>query len=94
MGRSCQIPVLNCAGDTRALLVTTEPDGVLKVRQLSDDHTLNDRVEQARLTALGLDVEKLRTAKLIGNSSCTRCIGDYHVKGGYRDIDYLRYSWN
>lgn len=68
----------------------TGQDGVLTVMQLSDDHTLDNPQEQCRLSALGLDVEKLKTAKKIGNSSCTRCIGDYHVKGGYRDIDYLR----
>ncbi|KAL8600895.1 hypothetical protein ACOMHN_045032 [Nucella lapillus] len=79
----------NCPGDTRALLVKTGPDGVLTVTQLSNDHTLDDPVEQERLSGLGLDVEKLHTAKKMGNSTCTRCIGDYHVKGGYRDIDYL-----
>ena len=83
-----------CSGDTRALLVKTGQDGVLTVTQLSDDHTLDDPQEQRRLSALGLDVEKLKTAQKIGNSSCTRCIGDYHVKGGYRDIDYLRYIWS
>ncbi|XP_076459304.1 TGF-beta-activated kinase 1 and MAP3K7-binding protein 1-like isoform X2 [Babylonia areolata] len=76
-------------GDTRALLVKTGQDGVLTVMQLSNDHTLDDPMEHERLSGLGLDVEKLRTAKKIGNSTCTRCIGDYHVKGGYRDIDYL-----
>lgn len=76
-------------GDTRALLVSSGTDGVLQVEQLSNDHTLDDPLEQDRLLRLGLDVEKLRTAQKIGNSTCTRCIGDYHVKGGYRDIDYL-----
>ncbi|KAK7111479.1 TGF-beta-activated kinase 1 and MAP3K7-binding protein 1-like [Littorina saxatilis] len=76
-------------GDSRALLVKTAQDGVLTVMQLSNDHTIDDTVEQERLASLGLDVEKLKTLKTIGNSNCTRCIGDYHVKGGYRDIDYL-----
>nr|KAG5714894.1 hypothetical protein BaRGS_000382 [Batillaria attramentaria] len=76
-------------GDTRALLVKMAQDGRLTVMQLSNDHTIADPSEQARLSALGLDVDKLRTANKIGNSNCTRCIGDYHVKGGYRDIDYL-----
>lgn len=67
----------------------TGPDGVLVVTQLSNDHTLEDPLEQDRLLRLGLDVDKLKNAK-IGNSTCTRCIGDYHVKGGYKDIDYLR----
>ncbi|KAK7507282.1 hypothetical protein BaRGS_00001217 [Batillaria attramentaria] len=79
-------------GDTRALLVKMAQDGRLTVMQLSNDHTIADPSEQARLSALGLDVDKLRTANKIGNSNCTRCIGDYHVKGGYRDIDYLSFA--
>ncbi|KAK6171338.1 hypothetical protein SNE40_019549 [Patella caerulea] len=75
-------------GDTRALLCTTS-NGVLKVMQLSHDHTLADEQEQIRLVNLGLDVEKLKQLRKLGTSDNTRCIGDYHVKGGYKDIDIL-----
>ncbi|XP_025089983.1 TGF-beta-activated kinase 1 and MAP3K7-binding protein 1-like isoform X2 [Pomacea canaliculata] len=75
-------------GDTRVLLVKTSQES-LTMQQLTVDHTLANAQELARLSAVGLDVEKLKTLNKIGNSNCTRCIGDYHVKGGYRDIDYL-----
>ncbi|ESP01385.1 hypothetical protein LOTGIDRAFT_186175, partial [Lottia gigantea] len=77
-------------GDTRALLCKTDVDGVLRLVQLSHDHTIADEQEQIRLVNLGLDVEKLKQLRKIGTSDNTRCIGDYHVKGGYKDIDILR----
>lgn len=76
-------------GDTRALLVKTDNDGILKVSQLSTDHTIDNETEQQRLASLGLDVEKLYKLRKIGTSDCTRCIGDFHTKGGYKDIDIL-----
>ncbi|XP_067671924.1 TGF-beta-activated kinase 1 and MAP3K7-binding protein 1-like [Haliotis asinina] len=76
-------------GDSRVLLVVKE-DNRVRVMQLTYDHTLNDELEQRRITKLGLDVERLKQLRKIGNSDNTRCIGDYHVKGGYKDIDILR----
>ncbi|CAG5135814.1 unnamed protein product, partial [Candidula unifasciata] len=72
-------------GDTRAILCKTGPDGVLRVIQLSYDHTISDPGEQARLQQLGLDINTLKVLRKVGNSDCTRCIGDYHMKGGYKD---------
>ncbi|KAI8794260.1 TGF-beta-activated kinase 1 and MAP3K7-binding protein 1 isoform X1 [Biomphalaria glabrata] len=77
-------------GDTRAFLCKTDTDGVLRVIQLSYDHTIADPGEQTRLQQVGLDIDKLKLLRRVGNSDCTRCIGDYHVKGGYKDIDVLR----
>ncbi|KAH9504077.1 PHOsphatase [Bulinus truncatus] len=77
-------------GDTRAFLCKTDTDGVLRVIQLSYDHTIADPGEQTRLQQAGLDINKLKLLRRVGNSDCTRCIGDYHVKGGYKDIDVLR----
>ncbi|CAL1527051.1 unnamed protein product [Lymnaea stagnalis] len=77
-------------GDTRAFLCKTDPEGVLRVIQLSYDHTIADLGEQTRLQQVGLDITKLKLWRRVGNSDCTRCIGDYHVKGGYKDIDVLR----
>ena len=68
----------------------TDNDGILKVSQLSTDHTIDNETEQQRLASLGLDVEKLYKLRKIGTSDCTRCIGDFHTKGGYKDIDILR----
>ncbi|XP_005094474.1 TGF-beta-activated kinase 1 and MAP3K7-binding protein 1 isoform X2 [Aplysia californica] len=76
-------------GDTRAFLCKTGPDGVLRLIQLSYDHTIADPGEQARLHQAGVDINKLKILRRVGNSDCTRCIGDYHVKGGYKDIDIL-----
>uniref|UniRef100_A0A0B6ZFE9 TGF-beta-activated kinase 1 and MAP3K7-binding protein 1 n=1 Tax=Arion vulgaris TaxID=1028688 RepID=A0A0B6ZFE9_9EUPU len=72
-------------GDTRAFLCKTGADGVLRVIQLSYDHTISDPGEQTRLQQLGLDINTLKVLRKVGNSDCTRCIGDYHMKGGYKD---------
>ena len=84
----------NCSfvslGDTRALLVKTDSNGILKVSQLSNDHTIDNEGEQQRLASLGLDVDKLYQLRKMGTSDCTRCIGNFHIKGGYKDIDILR----
>ncbi|XP_060560245.1 TGF-beta-activated kinase 1 and MAP3K7-binding protein 1-like [Ruditapes philippinarum] len=76
-------------GDTRALLVQTDAGGIMSVRQLTVDHTIDSEQEQVRLRTLGLDVDKLFQLRKIGTSDCTRCIGDFHTKGGYKDIDIL-----
>ena len=62
----------------------------MSVRQLTVDHTIDSEQEQVRLRTLGLDVDKLFQMRKIGTSDCTRCIGDFHTKGGYKDIDILR----
>ncbi|CAG2199572.1 MAP3K7IP1 [Mytilus edulis] len=76
-------------GDTRALLCITDQEGMLRVMQLSVDHSLVNEEECNRMALLGLDMEKLKQHRLIGSSDSTRCLGDYHVKGGYKDIDLL-----
>ncbi|XP_052773974.1 TGF-beta-activated kinase 1 and MAP3K7-binding protein 1-like [Mya arenaria] len=76
-------------GDTRALLVRTDVDGIMSVNQLTVDHTIESDQEQNRLRTLGLDVDRLFTMKKIGSSDCTRCIGNFHNKGGYKDVDIL-----
>ena len=69
-------------GDTRALLVQTDAVGIMSVRQLTVDHTIDSEQEQVRLRTLGLDVDKLFQMRKIGTSDCTKCIGDFHTKGG------------
>lgn len=79
------------SGDTRALFCQTDEGGVFKVAQLSVDHSIFNEEELNRLSQLGLDVERLKLHRRIGSSDSTRCIGDYHVKGGYMDIEILQW---
>ena len=78
-------------GDSKAILCRTDPSDPksFKASQLSTDHDLNNENELSRLSALGLEVEKLRQRQKIGNLSITRCIGNYSVKGAYKDFDDL-----
>lgn len=71
-------------GDTRALLGKTDDNFVLRVVQLTVDHSLNNEDELLRLSQLGLDVNKLRNAQYLGNQTGTRCLGNYLVKGLYK----------
>ncbi|CAH0597607.1 unnamed protein product [Chrysodeixis includens] len=71
-------------GDTRALLCRTDDNAVLRVVQLTVDHSLNNEDELLRLQQLGLDVNKLRNAQYLGNQTGTRCLGNYLVKGVYK----------
>lgn len=50
-------------GETRALLCRTDDNAVLRVVQLTVDHSLNNEDELLRLSQLGLDVNKLRNGK-------------------------------
>ena len=77
-------------GDSRALLCCTEGDGVLSVRQLSVDHDLNSEEELRRLQCLNVNTSYVRRIGRLGNQSCTRCLGNYLVKGGYKEIEHLR----
>lgn len=52
-------------GDTRALLCRTDDNAVLRVVQLTVDHSLNNEDELLRLQQLGLDVNKLRNGELV-----------------------------
>ena len=60
--------------------------------QLSVDHVTNNKDELARLAKLGLDIQQILRNRRIGNQENTRSIGDYGVKGGYKDFDILRYG--
>ncbi|XP_068673568.1 TGF-beta-activated kinase 1 and MAP3K7-binding protein 1-like isoform X2 [Montipora foliosa] len=76
-------------GDSRALLCRETPDGNLSVQQLSVDHVTNNKEELTRLANLGLDIQQIVRNHRIGNQENTRSIGDYGVKGGYKDFDIL-----
>ena len=58
--------------------------------QLSMDHTIDNEDELLRLSQLGLDVEKIQQQRKLGNAEYTRCIGDYHIKHGFKEIEILR----
>lgn len=76
-------------GDSRALLCKEMPESTLAVEQLSVDHVTNNKDELARLANLGLDIQQILRNRRIGNQENTRSIGDYGVKGGYKDFDIL-----
>lgn len=78
-------------GDSRAILCTEDKDNKISICQLSSDHTFSNDDELLRLSHLGLDVQKLQHQPKSGLQNCTRCIGNYTVKGGYREFDNLRY---
>ena len=76
-------------GDSRAILAYKGSDGSLQVKQLSVDHCVENEQELERLTALGLDREQLKKSGRLGTQENTRSIGDYILKGGYKDMDVL-----
>ena len=76
-------------GDSRAILAYAAKDGSLQVKQLSEDHNVNNEQELKRLVALGLDQEQLKKSGRLGTQENTRSIGDYILKGGYKDMDLL-----
>ena len=76
-------------GDSRAILVYEDRNGSLKVKQLSEDHCIKNKQELERLVALGLDRTQLRRSRRLGMCNTTRSIGDYSIKGGYKDVDVL-----
>lgn len=77
-------------GNSRAVLCTTDSSGRIHVQQLSTDHVIGNENELIRLSNLGLDIEEeIRRGPKIANHRCTRSIGDYTVKGGYKDFDIL-----
>ena len=77
-------------GNSRAILVYKENDVSLQVKQLSVDHSIYNEQELERLTALGLDREQLKKSGRLGTLENTRSIGDYMLKGGYKDVNVLR----
>ena len=61
----------------------------IQVRQLSVDHDTDNEHELQRLARLGLDPDKIRREGRVGSHQNTRSIGDYSMKGGYKDFDIV-----
>lgn len=76
-------------GDSRALLCQYDNKDHLKVEQLNDDHDVHNQNEVERLASLGLNIENLKSSQG-GKFNFTRCIGDYLLKGGYKDNELLK----
>ncbi|XP_014256339.1 TGF-beta-activated kinase 1 and MAP3K7-binding protein 1-like [Cimex lectularius] len=74
-------------GDSRALLCKTDSHGVHRVLQVSVDHDLSNEDELLRLDTLGIKPDK--GIKRLGNQDNTRCIGNYLVKGAFREFEEL-----
>lgn len=75
-------------GDCRALLCKTDSNNVLRVVQLTVDHNLDNEDEILRLSQIGVKINKEKCSK-IGNVGITRCLGNYLVKGGYKDFEEM-----
>jgi TAK1-binding protein 1 len=95
-GTTAVVALIHCnrlhvanVGDSRAILCKIDAFGNYNAIQLSTDHDLLNDDELMRLSNLGLNTEYLRHRKCIGNLSITRCIGNYLVKGAYKDFDDL-----
>lgn len=76
-------------GNSRALLCSTH-DGRLSVEKLNVDHTLENDNEVERLIGLGVPREHICKRSKFSQQLYTRCIGDYSVKGGYKDNELIR----
>lgn len=77
-------------GDSRALLCYLDDTGKLVTEQISEDHNTQNEKEIARLVQCGLNELSLRNSGRLGVHQNTRSIGDYSIKGGYKDHDILR----
>lgn len=95
-GTTAVVALIHCnklyvanVGNSRALLCKTDSNGVLRVVQLSVDHDLKNEDELLRLNKIGLNREKIAQGSRLGNQEHTRCIGNYLVKGGYKDFEEL-----
>ncbi|OXU29520.1 hypothetical protein TSAR_003832 [Trichomalopsis sarcophagae] len=76
-------------GDSRALLCKTDSNQVLRVIQMTVDHDLRNEDELLRLSQLGLDIKSIKQGSHLGNQENTRCLGNYLVKGGYKEFEDL-----
>ena len=76
-------------GDSRAILVFETSDGELQVSQLTVDHDVHNEDELKQLQKLGLDPQELKKSGRLGTQENTRSIGDYSIKGGYKDVDVI-----
>ena len=80
-------------GDSRALIVREIPGGGgLDIEQLSTDHGVDNVNELDRLEVIGLNRDQLKKSGRLGSQENTRSIGDYCLKGGYKDVDALRFA--
>lgn len=77
-------------GNSRVLLCQTDLNSVLKVLQLSIDHDLRNEDELLRLHQIGMNMDYLRKCSHLGNQENTRCLGNYLIKGGYKEFDDLK----
>ncbi|KAK4875764.1 hypothetical protein RN001_012186 [Aquatica leii] len=77
-------------GNSRVLLCQTDSNNVLKVLQLSVDHDLRNEDELLRLYQTGISMDYLRKCSRLGNQENTRCLGNYLIKGDYKEFDDLK----
>lgn len=58
--------------------------------QLSVDHNINNDDELQRLANIGLDIVAIQNSGGVANLETTRSLGDFRVKGGYKEYEMLR----
>jgi len=74
-------------GDCQAILCSVENTGSLNVIPLSIDHVVGNEDENLRLRHIGLDLTGGENP--FGLTAYTRCLGNYPVKGGYKEQPLL-----
>ena len=75
-------------GDCPAFLSYRSADGGAAVTSLSISHSLQNEDERLRLLHLGY-TEPASAESGLGPHGYTRCLGNYPVKGGYKEIPQL-----
>jgi len=71
------------------LLCTYDENFQLKVEQLNACHDIFNKSEIERMEKIGLNLENLKSAQN-GKFYFTRCIGNYALKGGYLENEFLK----
>lgn len=75
-------------GDSRALLINCDRSGNNPVIQLTRDHNMRNADEVARLERIGVNLSQIHeNGDMIVNQRSTRCIGNYFVKNGAKEMD-------
>eukprot|EP00117_Sycon_ciliatum_P045167 scpid57702/ scgid32497/ TGF-beta-activated kinase 1 and MAP3K7-binding protein 1; Mitogen-activated protein kinase kinase kinase 7-interacting protein 1; TGF-beta-activated kinase 1-binding protein 1 len=63
---------------------------LVEAHLLTVDHDCNNDAELERLSSIGLDRDRIRRNKRVGSHENTRSIGDYSMKGGYKEFEEIR----
>ncbi|XP_065559748.1 TGF-beta-activated kinase 1 and MAP3K7-binding protein 1-like isoform X2 [Artemia franciscana] len=76
-------------GNGRILICRTDDYGQIHVEELLPKHDVINEKELIRLGELDIDRENASTGLRLLCQGNTRCIGNYLVKGGYKECEHL-----